>query len=213
MTAAWAQLEAQGFKVRTRALTTTLFARLFLADLFIHGIGGAKYDELSDELIRRFYGYEPPSFLTLSATLWLPIEHQSAGKLVERRHQLVRQCRDLHWNPQRHLEEFHVRDPALQKLSQEKQTWIVLQTDTPTQRCTRFDVLRRLTQDLRRAIEPEEKLAEAHLHTLDEQLAEAAILERRDYSFVLYPATVLRPFVTQFLTMPRAASFGAPSAD
>ena len=31
-----------------------------LSDLFIHGIGGAKYDELTDEIIRRFFGIEPP---------------------------------------------------------------------------------------------------------------------------------------------------------
>ena len=60
----WPRLEAEGFKVRTRALTTTLFARLFLADLFIHGIGGAKYDELTDAILRRFYGFEPPRFLS-----------------------------------------------------------------------------------------------------------------------------------------------------
>ncbi len=68
-----AGLEAEGFKVRTRALTTTLFARLFLADLFIHGIGGGKYDELTDAIVRRFYGFEPPRYLVLSATRWLPL--------------------------------------------------------------------------------------------------------------------------------------------
>ncbi len=35
-------------RLRTRALTTTMFARLLLGDLFLHGIGGAKYDELGD---------------------------------------------------------------------------------------------------------------------------------------------------------------------
>ena len=39
------ELESSGLKVRSRALTNTLFARLFLCDLFIHGIGGGKYDE------------------------------------------------------------------------------------------------------------------------------------------------------------------------
>src|SRR5262249_52760991 len=49
LVAAWRTLEPRGFKVRFRALTTTLYARLLLGDLFIHGIGGAKYDELTDE--------------------------------------------------------------------------------------------------------------------------------------------------------------------
>ena len=54
-------LPAQSIRLRTRALTTTLFSRFLLGDLFIHGIGGAKYDELGDEIARRFFGIEPPA--------------------------------------------------------------------------------------------------------------------------------------------------------
>src|SRR5262249_37202375 len=42
----WRMLERQGIKIRTRALSTTLFSRHLLADLFVHGIGGGKYDAL-----------------------------------------------------------------------------------------------------------------------------------------------------------------------
>src|SRR5262249_2863990 len=59
--------------------------RLFLADLFVHGIGGGKYDEITDELVRRFYGGEPPDFLVLSATLWLPVAHEPAAELLDHR--------------------------------------------------------------------------------------------------------------------------------
>src|SRR5262249_37449043 len=63
LVASWLALEQRGIKVRPRALTNTLFARLFLADLFVHGLGGGKYDELTDAIIRRFHGIEPPAFL------------------------------------------------------------------------------------------------------------------------------------------------------
>ncbi len=65
---ALASLAAGGVKIRSRALTTTLYARLVLGDLFVHGIGGAKYDELTDALWRRFFGLTPLAFLTVSAT-------------------------------------------------------------------------------------------------------------------------------------------------
>ncbi len=55
-----AELKRSGIKIRTRALITTLFARLLLGDLFLHGIGGAKYDQVTDLLIGRFFGLEPP---------------------------------------------------------------------------------------------------------------------------------------------------------
>ena len=67
-------------RLRTRALTTTLFSRFLLGDLFIHGIGGAKYDELGDEIARRFFGIEPPGFLTVSMTLWLGLPSDAATR-------------------------------------------------------------------------------------------------------------------------------------
>jgi hypothetical protein len=97
------ELPARSIRLRTRALTTTMFARLLLGDLFIHGIGGAKYDELGDEIIRRFCGFEPPGFLTLSLTLrlGLPIHPVSPDDLLT----VNREIRDLTFNPDRHLPE------------------------------------------------------------------------------------------------------------
>ncbi len=71
------ELGRRGVRIRPRALMTTLWARLALGDLMIHGIGGAKYDWVTDRLMERFFGLRPPGFLVLSATLHLPI-----GRLV-----------------------------------------------------------------------------------------------------------------------------------
>jgi hypothetical protein len=68
----------QGVKLRPRALLTTLFARLVLGDHFVHGIGGAKYDQLTDAICERFFGLAPPAFITATATVRLPLELSSA---------------------------------------------------------------------------------------------------------------------------------------
>ena len=75
----WGENWDSPLKIRSRALITTLWARLVLGDLFLHGIGGAKYDQLTDLLIERFFGLTPPGFMVLSATLHLPIEGRGAG--------------------------------------------------------------------------------------------------------------------------------------
>jgi hypothetical protein len=59
--------------IAPRAVALTLFERMFVADLFIHGLGGARYDAVTDELARRLYGVEPPPFVTASMTLYLPL--------------------------------------------------------------------------------------------------------------------------------------------
>ena len=73
-----AELAGRGIRLRTRALITTLFARLFLGDLFLHGIGGAKYDQVTDLLVERFFGVKPPGYMTLTATLRLPIASEAS---------------------------------------------------------------------------------------------------------------------------------------
>ena len=61
-----------GTKIRPRAVTTTMFARLLLCDLFVHGLGGSKYDHVTDEVLRQFWGITPPRYLTATATIRLP---------------------------------------------------------------------------------------------------------------------------------------------
>ncbi len=111
------ELAGRSIRLRTRALTTTMFCRYLLGDLFIHGIGGAKYDELGDIIARRFFGVQPPEFLTLSLTAWpgVPDQAASPGQLAS----INREIRDLLFNPDRHLSE--PLAPEVRKVMKEKQ--------------------------------------------------------------------------------------------
>lgn len=89
-----------GWMLRPRALMLTLWARLFLADLFIHGIGGAKYDRITDLLIADYFGIEPPKMACVSATLWLDLPRH--GVTIDQVREQARILRDKKWNPQRY---------------------------------------------------------------------------------------------------------------
>jgi hypothetical protein len=191
-TRGWRRMQSDGFSVRSRALTNTLFARLFLADLFVHGIGGGKYDELTDEIIRRFYGVEPPDYLVLSATRLLPLPAAPASDMDCRR--LAHELRDVHYNPQRHLP-----DDASRDLIAEKAAWIARQPRDKHERRERFEKLRELTERLREPLLRREDELRDELAACRTQLAANAVLLRRDYSFVLYPEEILREFCTKFL--------------
>ena len=189
--AAISELESQGLKVRSRALTNTLYARLLLCDLFIHGIGGGLYDELTDELLKRFYGVEPPGYLVLSATLLLPLPSFPATAAEERR--LARQLRDLHWNPQRHL------PSTTDGLLNGRAALVAAQPQTRAERRQRCRDLRKLTDQIRPAVADQEKAVQQQLELCRRQVQANAILRRRDYAFCLYPESLLRPFCSQFL--------------
>lgn len=55
-------------RVRPKAITFTIFLRIFLCDLFIHGIGGGNYEKITDDLIQRYYKIIPPLFFVVSET-------------------------------------------------------------------------------------------------------------------------------------------------
>jgi hypothetical protein len=50
----------------------TLFLRLLVADQFVHGIGGGRYDQVTDHLIQRHFALAPPKYAVTTATLFFP---------------------------------------------------------------------------------------------------------------------------------------------
>lgn len=88
-------------QIRPRALALTIYSRLLACDLFIHGIGGAKYDQITDEIIRRFFGCKPPAYACISATMRLPLRRHPVTRDDE--HLCRHRLRDLQYNPQRYV--------------------------------------------------------------------------------------------------------------
>jgi hypothetical protein len=54
-------LATHELRLSPRALTLTLYLRLLLVDQFIHGIGGGRYDQVTDALISSHFGITPPN--------------------------------------------------------------------------------------------------------------------------------------------------------
>ena len=191
------QLSVRGIRLRTRALTTTLFARVCLADLFVHGIGGAKYDSMTDQLCERLFGLRAPQFLTVSATLYLPLGGPFAATKLQL-HEINQRIRDLKYNPDRHLS-----DPApLAELIQEKTDLLAAAQQLRDSRQLKGHLTSALHQRLA------EIRAEIQTHTSDQgfayesqrstiqsQLSGNELLKNREFSFALYPEELVREFL------------------
>jgi hypothetical protein len=87
--------------LRPRALTLTAFVRLVVTDLFVHGVGGGRYDRATDAVVREFFGFAPPAYAAVTATLHLPFD--GAGSIDAERLRLRRRLLDLQHNPDRFL--------------------------------------------------------------------------------------------------------------
>src|SRR5262245_686153 len=192
----WRDLAIAGAHLYTRALTTTMFIRLFVADLFIHGIGGAKYDEVTDDIIRRYFGIEPPEYMVVSGTLHLPFPRFPAPPQDRWRH--VRALRDHLWNPQRYVNQ---GDPKIKSLVDQKEEWSKREPDSSAESRERFRVLLAATEALRPAVTSRVQRISENLARCERELAANDNLFRRDYPFVLYPEEMLKPFCTQLLNL------------
>ncbi|HWE39800.1 MAG TPA: hypothetical protein VG406_24840 [Isosphaeraceae bacterium] len=175
-------LPEQGIRLRTRALTTTLFARLLLGDLFLHGIGGAKYDELGDEVARGFLGAPPPPFLTLSLTLWLGLPDDPAT--ADSLHAVDQVLRDLDYNPDRHLTSPVATD--LETLIRAK--WVAIEAPQAShrERVERFRAIRRYNEALRGAVEGRRNDLIRERERLAAALRHNQVARSREYPFVLH---------------------------
>jgi hypothetical protein len=184
--------------VRPRALTLTLFARVCLGDFFIHGIGGGKYDEVTDAIIRDYYGVEPPEYQVVSATLHLPLPEfpTTQADVIA----LARRERDVYWNPQRHVPGPERERPEVRELVRRHRQ---LAASEPFERAERrrwFSDLRSVGDQLREILLPRMGEASDWLTRARQEVAANAVLHRRDFAWVLYPEAALKPFLQQFLT-------------
>lgn len=195
----WQTLADLGYRIRPRALTLTLFARVCLGDFFIHGIGGGKYDEVTDAIIRDYFGIEPPAYQVLSATLHLPLPNFPST--TDDLHQAERRVRDLHWNPQRHLTAEQLANPDVKALVDIHATLATKEPPYANHAARRewFRALREITERLQPRVADQIPRAEVELARVQSEVHANAILQRRDYAWVLYPEEVLRPFLQRFL--------------
>jgi hypothetical protein len=167
----------QGLKIRPRALTTTMFARLFLADVFIHGIGGGIYDALTDRIIERFWNIEAPRYLIVSATLLLPLVRDSQA--ASRAKLLGRRLRDLQYQPER----FVTPTGEIMMLVQSKKDWIGRDVAKHEDRLQRFEQIRAINARLQPHVAFEMDWTRAALVQCQHDAACNAIATRRDYAF------------------------------
>lgn len=187
------ELPERGIKLRSRALITTLWSRLVLGDLFLHGIGGAKYDQVTDALIARFFGLQPPGYLVVSATVHLPIPHR---KTTAQDLRVVEQgLRELAFHPELYLDRdiSSAVDTRLdpQSLIAEKQDWIHTEP-TPSNARQRCLEIRRINETLQPLVAADRARLLEERDRVNHGLRAESVLSSREYAFCLYPADLLR---------------------
>ena len=203
-------LDHQGVRVRPRALMTTLFLRVCLSDLFVHGIGGAKYDEVTDWLIGDWLGPDAvPEFLTVSGTLRLPVGRRDVAATDERR--LRSLIRDLSFNPERHDATGPAASRKRELIAEQNAASARFQDgrgrDERANR-NRYREIAAVNDELRSQVQPQIEAARRERAEVARLLREDEALTSREYPWVSYPEPLLRDWLTS-----SAASIAAATKD
>ncbi|MFH1747808.1 MAG: hypothetical protein ABIG44_12305 [Planctomycetota bacterium] len=190
------RFEAEGWRLRPRALTLSAFARLFLADLFIHGVGGARYDEITDDYLRRFLNVTPPPMCTVSATLHLPLPRTNVSRsdLLAAR----RQSRDIHFNPQRYITDIlaEMLRRRQELIKQSDELFAAGSRDRSTRRQV-FDGIRQLNADILKLAPQRASDLAQQARTLEQHWQHDQIATDREYFVALHSKESLEELVTR----------------
>ncbi|HUU11611.1 MAG TPA: hypothetical protein VM431_13875 [Phycisphaerae bacterium] len=190
-------LREQGWKIRPRALAMTLFVRLAVGDVFIHGLGGALYDKVTDAMIERLFGVRPPGLILASCTVRLPLEaYPAVPRDLERAR---RRVRDWRHNPDRIISETTGRRGDVQALVGEK--WRLIRERDPTREGRRraYQRVHAINETLA-AVEPDGRAdAAREVARLHRHLRWNAILQNREYPCWFHSAQGLAAFYREAL--------------
>jgi hypothetical protein len=189
--------QKQGICIRPRALTTTMYARVVLSDLFVHGIGGGRYDQLTDVIVQRFFGFAPPDFLTATATLQLPIDLPACQQ--ESLGDLDRQLREIKFSPELYLSESTgapvEANSELAQLISEKQSLLADLQSGQSPTATWHQRLEQINQQLQPFTTKSREQLTKQRETLQAATEQRSLLSSREFSFCLFPQKTLCPLL------------------
>ncbi|MBL8892240.1 MAG: hypothetical protein JNL67_19855 [Planctomycetaceae bacterium] len=170
-------------RLRPRALMTTLYARAVLSQGFLHGIGGALYDQMTDRLARLVWNIDLPNYAIATATFHLATP--PAAWTSERRVQLHQSLRDLSYSPER-VPAFARSHPQWMAEKQE----LLAKMPPPRQRHAWQRQIERHLAGARHELAAEIQATKSELQLLDLQLQKRALMQDREWSFVLFEESV-----------------------
>lgn len=183
----------QTLSLRPRALTNTIFLRLFASDAFVHGIGGAKYDQITDLIMTDFWGvndsFSTPQFIALSQTTLLPLEIDLV--LPEHCVKQRKRLREMYFHPEAYLTN-EIRDiPQVSCIAKKKLKLIETKPVRGEAKLWQHELSAtnaKLREFLQKITEKEHEI----LRDLLKRQKSSSILGSREWSFALFPAHHLR---------------------
>ncbi len=169
-----------GYRLWPRAVSLSLMLRLYLSDLFVHGIGGTKYDRLTDAVIKDVFQIDPPAFVTASRTLAAPHGlDDPSDKLAA----LKRELREIDFHPERFLED----GSEMQKIAEKKTRLIETIKAPDADKKSIGQKISALNDMLNKSLAPQREKFMEEISAVEKETTRFNAFTNRELPYFLYP--------------------------
>ena len=191
-----ALLKERGLKIRPKALLLTLYNRLFISDLFIHGLGGAKYDLVTDGIIRDFFKVESPHFLVVSCSLYFDFK-SSPGTSDSKISALMKKIRDLEFNPERYVDELSLtvkEEIQMGELAEKKTELIkkIKEIPSPVEKRKISEEIKAINNFMVEKVRPLKCELDKKIEKEEEKMKQSKVHTFREFPYCFFSAKTLR---------------------
>jgi len=182
-------LQQSGYRLRPKAVSLTLFVRLFLADWFIHGIGGAFYEGVTDYIIQNYYRKNALRFGVATCTMMLPLSN-TPGSTKDNLSQLKHKLHNIKHGPERYIEDSVLKRQPVVSLVREKEQLIHQATDSSlpsSARRSAWDSLSVINEKLLQYAKGTAEMLKKRIAELETDTISQEACDHREYFFGIFP--------------------------
>ncbi len=161
-----------------RAITLTLFLRIFFCDFFIHGTGGARYEKICDTISKEFFQIESCPYEVATATMhFSPNANFDLPKYEQK--ELEKKLREIEYSPEHFLNSEHPQVIQKRKLLEEFK-------NPNSNKKELHQKIKELNQIMKQELINLEQELQSELNLLDKKNKTKQVFETRNFPFFYY---------------------------
>lgn len=193
-------LDGNNFKLRPKAITLTLFVRLFLADIFIHGIGAKSYEPVTDYILENYCKKRLLKYGIVTSTMNLPLQNEnnclrnSMSLLKNKKH-------ELKYNPEKYIDKSTLDTEPVASLLKVKKQKIAQSQDQLLPADIRKSAWRSISQinlELCSYTEDTVEKLESLISYSKKEITTNKVIGYREFFFGLFPEEELCGLINSF---------------
>jgi len=159
-------------------------------------LGGAKYDLVTDEIIREFFKVEPPHFLVASCTLHLNFKSSPSASDFKIS-ALKNKIRDLEFNPERYIDELPLTKKEKNQIGglTEKKTELIKKikgVSSPIEKREISEEIKSINNFIVEKIIPVKYELNKKIEKEEEKMKQSKVYTFREFPYCFFSAKTLR---------------------